>query len=134
MGRPHDSSRRAALMLLAAIALVAIALIPRGVVRTTIAIVGESPSTVQSTAATSIPSVEHVDVDDVELPGVRALVAREELDATILHGPGAGVLTVAATAPTDHGGDPSTLRDRSVPAPWPVPASPAGSRAPPVVS
>lgn len=135
MGRPHDSSRRrAALLLLAAVALVAIALIPRGVVRTTLAIADDPPSTAQSTGASSIPSVEHVDVDDVELPGVRALVAREEQDATILHGASAGVLTAAATAPTDHDGDPATLRDRSGPTPSSVPASPSGSRAPPVLS
>ncbi len=134
MGRSHGSSRQRATLLLAALALVAIALIPRGVVRTTLAIADESPSTTQSTVTTAIPSVGHAETDDAELPGVRALVAREERDASIHHSAGDDALAADAAAPTDDAGEARTLSDHTGPTPSPVPANTADSRAPPVLS
>lgn len=131
MDRPAGLPRWVVLFVAAA-ALAAIAMIPRGVVRTTVAIDEFGPVFVSLAGTTEdSPDIDERQRVDHELPGVRAVVSREERDDGIvqtllvgLAGPTA-VAVRAAEAPDEPA-------DREAPSPSTVvPASTAGSRAPP---
>lgn len=135
MDRSHGSHRRCAALLIAAIALVAIALIPRGVVRTTLAVADRDPSTAASATKAETPTVDDATDDRSELPGVRALVAREERDAALHDAAGAGAGFVDSDeAAAQPAGYPEVGRDRAASPVQSAPAGPTDPRAPPVLS
>lgn len=133
MDRSHGSRRRCAALLIAAIALVAIALIPRGVVRTTLAVAERDPSTTESATKADTPIVGDAADDRSELPGVRALVAREERD-TALHDAAGADFVDSDEAAAQPAGYPEVGRDRAVSPAQSAPTGPTGPRAPPALS
>ena len=133
MGRSHGSRRRYAVLLVAAIALVAIALIPRGVVRTTLAVADHEPPTRAAATSPDTPTVGDATDDRRELPGVRALVAREEREAALHDAFSAGTVD-SDEATTEPERSSETARDRDGSPEQSAPTGPTGPRAPPVLS
>ena len=119
-----SGARRWSLLLLAGTALLAIAMVPRGVVRTTEA------AQERGVASVSTDSLRYESAGGAhtELPGVRAVVSREERDAVSFATPPAVIGSVAVARP---GGLGSPVAD-STPGASPAPATLAtASRAPP---
>jgi len=85
------------LVVLAVAAVAAIALVPRGLVRATAASQLPEVSEVSELSAVSdiADSVDQTPEDDLPLPGVRAVVAREEQDAAYL------VIRLVTSSPMD---------------------------------
>jgi hypothetical protein len=115
-----------ALLALACAALLAVAVIPRGVVRTIEAVQLADPVTVPDDAVRA----EAPSDDPAELPGVRAVVSREERDVDLPPAPlgttevGPALLQAAADPPTERSHEPPRLASQ-------LAGTASGSRAPP---
>jgi hypothetical protein len=111
------------LVLLALVAIVAVALAPRGLLRATAAR--------HLTPAPAAGEVElAASVDDVHLPGVRAFIGKEEDDAA-QRPADAPAGHLPWTPPPARGGAPAPAQGAAAPAPGTPSGEPASGRAPP---